>query len=78
MGLKLEGPEYMSWKTPYPLEWFQGAQESGAESQRGTWVLWVCATQGNDLGSPRCCSDEERSKTVWGHKQHLQEFLYMH
>lgn len=51
---------------PLPLEWFQDAQESGAESQRGTWVLWVCATQGNDLGSPRCCSDEERSKNCVG------------
>lgn len=35
-------------------------------------------TQGNDLGSPGCCIAEDGSRIILGHKQQLEEFLYMH
>lgn len=57
-----------------------GALEADAESQREPAHgrgSQSASTQGNDLASPRCCFDEDGSKTILGHKQ-LEEFLHMH
>ena len=45
-------------------------------SPRESWRPWSrsAPTQGNDLGSPRCCV-EDGNKTIWEHKQQLEEFF---
>lgn len=36
------------------------------------------SAQGGALGSPRCCMDEDGSRTIWKHKEQLGEFLCMY
>lgn len=36
------------------------------------------SAQGGALGSPKCCMDEDGSRTIWEHKEQLGEFLCMY
>lgn len=63
---------------PFPMGLKGGALEVDAEPQRaGGRGSQSVPTQGNDLGSPRCCTAEEGSKIILRHKLNRWKNCYI-